>query len=189
VTACGALKAVEAYGVERMLAELREQLLNGRCRPQPVRRVYIPMPGRPKERRPLGIPRVRDRVVQTAARLILGADLRGQLPALLVRVPTEADGAPGAGAHPQGRERGSAVGCRDGRDMDQGQGDHGSPSPTDVAHRGTGRGAEPGAEGLGQPRGTSGRRWGEVHTYAWYKGLGMHILSGTVPAWRYRATA
>jgi len=65
------LQAVEAYGVERMLAELREHLLNGRYRPQPVRRVYIPKPGRPKERRPLGIPRVRDRVVQTAARLIL----------------------------------------------------------------------------------------------------------------------
>src|SRR5947208_14043117 len=65
------LQAVEAYGVERMLAELREQLLNGRYRPQPVRRAYIPKPGRPKERRPLGIPRVRDRVVQTAARLVL----------------------------------------------------------------------------------------------------------------------
>jgi group II intron reverse transcriptase/maturase len=65
------LKAVEAYGVERMLVELRELLLDGRYRPQPVRRVYIPKPGRPKERRPLGIPRVRDRVVQTAARLVL----------------------------------------------------------------------------------------------------------------------
>src|SRR5205814_9937991 len=38
---------------------------------RPVRRVYIPKPGRPKERRPLGIPRVRDRVAQTAARLVL----------------------------------------------------------------------------------------------------------------------
>src|SRR5205809_7770994 len=34
-------------------------------------RVYIPKPGRPKERRPLRIPPVRDRVVQTAARLVL----------------------------------------------------------------------------------------------------------------------
>jgi RNA-directed DNA polymerase len=39
-------------------------------------------------------------------------------------------------------------------------------------------------------RGKSGRRWGEVHTYAWYKGLGMHILSGTVqPGTTARATA
>jgi group II intron reverse transcriptase/maturase len=65
------LKAVEAYGVDRMLAELRELLLGGRYRPQPARRVYIPKPGRPGERRPLSIPGVRDRVLQTAARLVL----------------------------------------------------------------------------------------------------------------------
>jgi group II intron reverse transcriptase/maturase len=65
------LEAIEAYGVERMLTELRELLETGRYRPQAVRRVYIPKPGRPKERRPLGIPRVRDRVVQTAAKLVL----------------------------------------------------------------------------------------------------------------------
>ncbi len=65
------LEAVEAYGVEKMLTELRSLLEVGRYRPQAVRRVYIPKPGRRKERRPLGIPRVRDRVVQTAARLVL----------------------------------------------------------------------------------------------------------------------
>ena len=65
------LEAIEAYGVEKMLEELRGLLETGRYRPQAVRRVYIPKPGRPKERRPLGIPRVRDRVVQTAARLVL----------------------------------------------------------------------------------------------------------------------
>jgi RNA-directed DNA polymerase len=65
------LQAIEAYGVEKMLTELRALLEVGKYRPQAVRRVYIPKPGRPKERRPLGIPRVRDRVVQTAARLVL----------------------------------------------------------------------------------------------------------------------
>jgi len=65
------LTAVEAYGVEQMLEELREQLLTGRYRPQPSRRVYIPKPGRPGEERPLSIPRVRDRVAQTAAKLVL----------------------------------------------------------------------------------------------------------------------
>jgi hypothetical protein len=65
------LKAVEAYGVERMLEELRERLLAGRYRPQPSRRVLIPKPGRPGEERPLSIPRVRDRVAQTAAKLVL----------------------------------------------------------------------------------------------------------------------
>jgi retron-type reverse transcriptase len=65
------LEAIEASGVEQMLTELRGLLETGRYRPQAVRRVYIPKPGKPKERRPLGIPRVRDRVVQTAAKLVL----------------------------------------------------------------------------------------------------------------------
>jgi RNA-directed DNA polymerase len=65
------LAAVQAYGVEQMLEELRELLLTGRYRPQPSRRVYIPKPGRPGEERPLSIPRVRDRVAQTAAKLVL----------------------------------------------------------------------------------------------------------------------
>lgn len=65
------LETVEAYGVERMLTELRELLLTGRYRPQPTRRVLIPKPGRPDEKRPLSIPRVRDRVAQSAAKLVL----------------------------------------------------------------------------------------------------------------------
>src|SRR5215470_3229716 len=65
------LAAVAAYGVERMLTELCGLLLAGRYRPQPSRRVYIPKPGRPGEERPLSIPRVRDRVAQTAAKLVL----------------------------------------------------------------------------------------------------------------------
>jgi retron-type reverse transcriptase len=52
------LQAIEAYGVERMLTELRELLEQGRYRPQAARRVYIPKPGRPTERRPLSIPTV-----------------------------------------------------------------------------------------------------------------------------------
>ena len=65
------LDAIEASGVEQMLAETRELLMTKKYRPWPVRRVHIPKPGRPAERRPLGIPRVRDRVVQTAAKLVL----------------------------------------------------------------------------------------------------------------------
>ena len=65
------IEAIVALGEEQMLADLHDLLVEGRYRPQPVRRVHIPKPGRPAERRPLGIPRVRDRLVQTAVRLVL----------------------------------------------------------------------------------------------------------------------
>jgi RNA-directed DNA polymerase len=63
------LAAVEGYGVGRMLAELARDFRAGDYRPAPLRRVEIPKPdGR---MRPLGIPTVRDRVAQQAAKLVL----------------------------------------------------------------------------------------------------------------------
>src|SRR5258708_1348746 len=61
--------AVEASGLERWLAGLREELVSKTYRPDPVRRVSIPKPDGGE--RPLGIPTIRDRVVQTAAKLVL----------------------------------------------------------------------------------------------------------------------
>lgn len=64
------ISEVETYGVARMLDELQDQLEVHRYRATPVRRVYL-LKADGKTRRPLGIPRVRDRVVQAAARLVL----------------------------------------------------------------------------------------------------------------------
>ena len=60
---------IEAAGVEEWLGGLRKDVVAKTYRPQPVRRVMIPKPGGGE--RPLGIPTIRDRVVQTAAKLVL----------------------------------------------------------------------------------------------------------------------
>ncbi|MCH7839912.1 MAG: group II intron reverse transcriptase/maturase, partial [Planctomycetes bacterium] len=56
--------------VEANLQRLHDELRSGMYRPRPVRRVWIPKPGT-HEKRPLGIPTVRDRVVQTALRMVI----------------------------------------------------------------------------------------------------------------------
>jgi RNA-directed DNA polymerase len=63
------LADVEAYGTERMLGDLSDALQAGRYHPSPVRRRGIPKPDGGV--RPLGIPTVRDRVAQQAAKLVL----------------------------------------------------------------------------------------------------------------------
>ena len=64
--------SVERYAkdVDANLRRLSEELRTGRYRPQQIRRHYIPKPGS-QEMRPLGIPTVRDRVVQTALRMVM----------------------------------------------------------------------------------------------------------------------
>jgi len=59
-----------ARQAEAELARLHEQMRDGTYRPQPARRAWLPKPGS-KEKRPLGIPAVRDRIVEGALRHVL----------------------------------------------------------------------------------------------------------------------
>jgi RNA-directed DNA polymerase len=62
----GGVPAVRAF-----LDDLATQLRDKTYRPRPLRRVHIPKPGKPGATRPLGIPTVADRVVMTAAKIVL----------------------------------------------------------------------------------------------------------------------
>ena len=64
------LADVEEYGVSRLPGELASELQAGTWRPMPARQVLIPKPGS-AERRPLAIAAVRDRIVQSAVKIVL----------------------------------------------------------------------------------------------------------------------
>ena len=80
-------------GVGDFLDELAERLRAGTYRPRPLRRVYIPKPGRPGQLRPLGIPCVADRVVMAAAKIVLEPIFEADF------LPTSYGFRPGLSAH------------------------------------------------------------------------------------------
>jgi RNA-directed DNA polymerase len=71
-------EGVEAYGAERWLGELAQQLREETYRSDAVRRVYIPKPN--GKQRPLGIPRLAERVCQTAVMLVLEPIFEADMP-------------------------------------------------------------------------------------------------------------
>ena len=70
-------EAIESGGLEKWMEGIRKDLRDKTYKPQPVRRVLIPKPGGGE--RPLGIPTIRDRTVQTAAKLVLEPILEADL--------------------------------------------------------------------------------------------------------------
>ena len=65
------LAEVEKYGIARFLDELAADLRDGSYQPLPARRVFIPKPGQPDQRRQLSIPSVRHRIVQAAVKVVV----------------------------------------------------------------------------------------------------------------------
>ena len=62
-------KILKRWGIEKYLSEIKSELMGGKYKPSPVKRVMIPKPD--GSERPLGIPTVKDRIVQMATKIAI----------------------------------------------------------------------------------------------------------------------